>query len=82
MSDWWDDVAAELQARSEHAPDPWADFVEGATDEHLTDEQRAYLEQVKRAGGLAGVATCYEDEQRAFLRQLDDQPALGRLTDD
>ena len=31
MSDWWDDVAAELQARSEHAPDPWADFVEGAT---------------------------------------------------
>jgi hypothetical protein len=58
MSAWWDDVAAELQARSEHAPDPWADFVEGATDEHLTDEQRA------------------------FLRQLDDQPALGRLTDD
>ena len=27
----------------------------------ITDEQRAYLEQVKRAGGLAGVATCYEE---------------------
>lgn len=32
-----------------------------ATRNHLTDEQRAYLDQVKCAGGLAGVATCYEE---------------------
>ena len=32
-----------------------------ATRNHLTDEQRAYLDQVKKAGGLAGVATCYEE---------------------
>ena len=31
------------------------------TRNNLTDEQRAYLDQVKRAGGLAGVATCYEE---------------------
>ncbi|WP_287664772.1 VRR-NUC domain-containing protein [Accumulibacter sp.] len=31
------------------------------TRNNVTDEQRAYLEQVKRAGGLAGVATCYEE---------------------
>ena len=29
MSDWWDDVETELQARSEHAPDPWADSRRG-----------------------------------------------------
>lgn len=32
-----------------------------STRNKLTDEQRAYLEQVKLAGGLAGVATCYEE---------------------
>lgn len=32
-----------------------------STRNHLTDEQRTYLEQVKLAGGLAGVATCYEE---------------------
>ncbi|MBK8117619.1 MAG: VRR-NUC domain-containing protein [Candidatus Accumulibacter sp.] len=32
-----------------------------STRNNLTEEQRAYLEQVKRAGGLAGVATCYEE---------------------
>ena len=32
-----------------------------STRNKLTDEQRAYLEQVKRSGGLAGVATCVEE---------------------
>ena len=32
-----------------------------ATRNNLTDEQRAYLDTVKRAGGLSGVATCYEE---------------------
>lgn len=32
-----------------------------STRNNLTDEQRAYLDQVKRAGGLAGVATSVEE---------------------
>jgi hypothetical protein len=32
-----------------------------STRNDLSDEQMEYLEQVKRAGGLSGVATCYED---------------------
>jgi hypothetical protein len=32
-----------------------------STRNGLSDEQREYLDQVKRAGGLAGVATCYEE---------------------
>ncbi len=32
-----------------------------STRNNLTEEQRAYLDQVKQAGGLAGVATCYEE---------------------
>ncbi len=32
-----------------------------ATRNAVTPEQRAYLDQVKTAGGLAGVATCYEE---------------------
>lgn len=32
-----------------------------STRNHLTTEQREYLDQVKKAGGLAGVATCYEE---------------------
>jgi hypothetical protein len=32
-----------------------------STRNNLSDEQRDYLDQVKRAGGLAGVATCYEE---------------------
>lgn len=32
-----------------------------STRHTVTPEQRAYLDQVKSAGGLAGVATCYEE---------------------
>ena len=32
-----------------------------STRNNLTDEQRAYLERVKRSGGLAGVATSVEE---------------------
>lgn len=32
-----------------------------STRNRLTSEQRAYLDQVKKSGGLAGVATCYEE---------------------
>ena len=32
-----------------------------STRNNLTDEQRAYLDQVKRAGGLAGVAASVEE---------------------
>lgn len=31
------------------------------TRKNLSAEQRAYLDQVKKAGGLAGVATCYAE---------------------
>lgn len=49
MSNWWDDVDAELAKRSEEAPDPWADldddaFAVGATA--LSDEQAAFLQQL------------------------------------
>ena len=34
-----------------------------STRNDLSDEQRAYIDQVKRAGGLSGVATCYEEAE-------------------
>lgn len=32
-----------------------------STRNDLSNEQRDYLDQVRRAGGLSGVATCYEE---------------------
>jgi hypothetical protein len=49
MSNWWDDVDAELAKRSEEAPDPWADLdddVFAGAAGALSDEQAAFLQQM------------------------------------
>lgn len=49
MSNWWDDVDAELAKRSEEAPDPWADLdddVFGGDAATLSGEQSAFLQQL------------------------------------
>lgn len=44
MSEWWLGVEAALAAHSAEAPDPWAELAVAVPE--LTDDQRAFIEQI------------------------------------
>ncbi len=44
MSEWWQGVEAALAEHSAEAPDPWAEQADELP--MLTDQQRAFLEQI------------------------------------
>ena len=44
MSEWWQGVEAALAEHSAEAPDPWAEKADDLP--MLTDQQRAFLEQI------------------------------------
>ena len=49
MTDWWKAIEEELERRGDDAPDPWATVGVPDVEPHLTDEQRAFLEQLAQS---------------------------------
>jgi hypothetical protein len=47
MSDWWDDIEREMERLAADAPDPWADNDGSGSAPALTDDQVAFLEQMR-----------------------------------
>ena len=74
MSDWWEVVEGALERLGDHAPDPWAD---AAVDDvvGLTDEQRAYLEQMAQTPGLRFLADDDAGDDDPSGDRGDGQPA-------
>ncbi len=55
MSDWWEQIEHALLEGSEDAPDPWAemaDDADSAGDDGLSDDQRAFLQQLTQQPSL------------------------------
>jgi hypothetical protein len=49
MTDWWRAIEEELERRGDDAPDPWADVGVPNAESQLTEEQRAFLEQLAQS---------------------------------
>ncbi len=60
MSEWWSGVEAALAAHSAEAPDPWAELVVELPE--LTDDQRAFIEQIAAQPPLIRLSTDDTDD--------------------